>query len=104
MFQIVSLSRLLRCAVFCLVQRDMTERSCASYAIAMLEHDSPEPSRKRRNFSQLVQVAISLQECFLGSVFGKLKIAGDQIAVSDRHILKPPHDGFIGVSVTFARA
>ena len=50
-------------------------------------------------FSQLVQIAIGLEERLLRSVFGQLKVAQDRIAVAHSHVLKPPDNGFISIVI-----
>ena len=48
---------------------------------------------------QLLKIKISLDEGFLGGVFGPVKIAQQRIAITHRHVLEATHKSVIGIRI-----
>src|SRR5262245_52884554 len=68
----------------------------SSNPVALLEHDSAKPARKRRGLAQLRERPVRLKESFLRRIFGKVKIVEQGIRVTDRHILKSMDERGVG--------
>jgi hypothetical protein len=74
--------------ILCGVEGNGCDRASTRDSVALLEHDSPEPTRERRWLPQLGERAIGLKERLLRRVFGELEVVEDRVAVTDGHVLK----------------
>jgi hypothetical protein len=89
----------------CRVERNGCNHAAARDAVALFEHDSTEPTGKRRRLSQLGERAIRLEERFLRRVFGELEVVEDRVAVANGHVLKAADENGerLGVAVLCPR-
>jgi len=75
-----------------------------SHPIAVLEHDPPKPTGKRRRLTQFWQLPVGLKKCLLGRVFRQVKVTQNGVGVPVGHILKPPGNLPVGIHITVTRS
>src|SRR5215218_10433845 len=85
-------SRIVRRSISSCVERQKPQALATRQATALRQHDSLEPTGKRRRLAQLLQLLPRGHERFLRGVLCEIGVAQDGKRTGECHVLKTDHE------------